>query len=415
MRSEPTPPTARPRRSLSNVGGAVDLGGSRAEALALAGALEVAPATTGEGEGEDRAHVHGFHTYPARMHPATATRLIEAFASPGSNVLDPFCGSGTVLVEAMRLGSTAIGTDLNPLAVRLATIKTKPHSPVQLNDLVFAAGEAAAFAKERRQARAGATRRYPQEDVAMFDPHVLLELDSLRAAVEKMAEPLRADLSIVLSSILVKLSRKRGDTSEDKSARRLAGGYPSSLFVRKTKELAARLAELEALLPSPRPRARVAEDDAARLASVPDASINLVLTSPPYAGTYDYLAHHALRVRWLGLDARGLERGEVGARRRYADLPPAEARNAWAGELGRILASADRVLRKGGLLVLLLGDSAVAQEPLRADDMVAAAAAKTRLECVARASQSRPHFHGPTARAFQKRARSEHALLLVRR
>src|SRR5580658_214827 len=125
MRSEPTPPTARQRRSLSNVGGAVDLGGSRAEALALAGALEVAPATTGEGEGEDRAHVHGFHTYPARMHPATATRLIEAFASPGSTVLDPFCGSGTVLVEAMRLGSTAIGTDLNPLAVRLATIKTK--------------------------------------------------------------------------------------------------------------------------------------------------------------------------------------------------------------------------------------------------------------------------------------------------
>lgn len=250
----------------------------------------------------------------------------------------------------------------------------------------------------------------------MFDPHVLLELDSLRTGIGEAAESLGTDLSMVLSSILVKLSRKRGDTSEETdTTRRLAGGYPSSLLVRKTEELAARLAELEALLPSPRPRARVVLDDAARLASVRDASVDLMLTSPPYAGTYDYLAHHALRARWLGLDARGLERGEVGARRRYADLRGAEGRAAWAGELERILASAERVLRRGSLLVLLLGDSAVAGVPLRADEMVLAAAERTRMECVARASQTRPHFHGPSAEAFRGKPRAEHALLLRRR
>jgi hypothetical protein len=385
------------------------------EALALAGALNVAPATPTGPEGEDRAHVHGFHTYPARMHPATAARLIEAFSPMGSRVHDPFCGSGTVLVEAMLLGRAALGTDLNPVAVRLATTKTKPHSPDDLRELVMAARQVAAFADARRRARAGATRRYPQEDVAMFDPHVLLELDSLRTGIGETAQSLAADLSMVLSSILVKLSRKRGDTSEETDTRRLAGGYPSSLFVRKTEELAARLAELEALLPSPRPRARVALDDAARLASVRDASVDLILTSPPYAGTYDYLAHHALRARWLGLDTRGLERDEVGARRRYANLRGAEGRTAWAGELGRVLASAGRVLRRGSLLVLLLGDSAVAGVPLRAADMVAAAAEGTRMDCVARASQTRPHFHGPSAEAFRGRPRAEHALLLRRR
>src|SRR5580658_102145 len=178
---------ARQRRSLSHVGGEVDLGGSQMEALALAGALNVAPAIPTGPEGEDRAHVHGFHTYPARMHPATAARLIEAFSPMGSRVHDPFCGSGTVLVEAMLLGRAALGTDLNPVAVRLATTKTKPHSPDDLRALVLAARQVAAFADARRRARAGATRRYPQEDVAMFDPHVLLELDSLRTGIGEAA------------------------------------------------------------------------------------------------------------------------------------------------------------------------------------------------------------------------------------
>ena len=43
---------------------------------------------------------HGLHPYPARMIPQIAARLLERYASPGDWVLDPFCGSGTVLVEA---------------------------------------------------------------------------------------------------------------------------------------------------------------------------------------------------------------------------------------------------------------------------------------------------------------------------
>ena len=39
----------------------------------------------------DRVHVHGFHTYPARMHPQTAARLVRALSGEGATVLDPFC------------------------------------------------------------------------------------------------------------------------------------------------------------------------------------------------------------------------------------------------------------------------------------------------------------------------------------
>jgi DNA modification methylase len=156
-------------------------------------------------------------------------------------------------------------------------------------------------------------------------------------------------------------------------------------------------------------------DDATRLTSVPDRSIDLVLTSPPYAGTYDYLAHHALRMRWLGLDARPLERGEMGARRRYGLLDAAAAREAWVDELRAMLGSVERVLRRGASLVLLIADSVVAGQALWADEMVAAASRGTHIECVARASQSRPHFHRPSANAFRDRPRAEHALLLRRR
>ena len=113
------------RRSLTNVGGAVETSGDREEARNLAHAIDVAPET--ESEAPDRAHVHGFHAYPARAHPVTARRLVEQYCPEGGTVLDPFCGSGTILIEAMLAGRAAIGTDLNPLAVMLARAKTFPR------------------------------------------------------------------------------------------------------------------------------------------------------------------------------------------------------------------------------------------------------------------------------------------------
>jgi len=68
---------------------------------------------------------HGFHQYPARMHPEIAKRLISKYASKKSDLIfDPFMGSGTVLVESMLHGNNSVGIDLNPFAVLLATVKT---------------------------------------------------------------------------------------------------------------------------------------------------------------------------------------------------------------------------------------------------------------------------------------------------
>ncbi len=417
-------PTIKRRRSLTNVGGTIDRGGDESISEKLAHALDVAP--TSEADAPDRAHVHGFHAYPARAHPVTARRLVEAFAPARGTVLDPFCGSGTVLVEAMLAGRDAIGVDLNPLAVMLARAKTYPRKPAAMEALVEAAKKAAEVATTRRKAKSGASRRLPQEDVSMYAPHVLLELDGLRAGIEKAPPEARPDLQLVLSSILVKLAAKRGDTSDEPMEKRVSAGYPARLFVRKTEELVTRFADFAraiADLPGEKPRARVLLDDATALRKIEDASIDCVITSPPYVATYDYLAHHDLRIRWLGLDARKLAQAELGARRRYERLAPRDARLEWEKELARFFAALVRVTKRGAPIVLLIADSATSRGPrgeppeaIRAEDVVGAVAERgKKLEPLARASQARPHFHAPTASAFRDRPRAEHLLYLRRR
>ncbi len=402
----------RDRRALAHVGGTSRTAGDPADARNLAHALDVPPS---DGDDEDgvRAHVHGFHTYPARLHPGTAYRLVEAFVPPGGRVLDPFCGSGTVLIEAMILGRHPLGTDLNPLAVRLTRCKTRPRTEADVDRLVELARGAVDFAADRRKAKAGATRRFPPEDVQLFEPHVLLELDSLRAHLESLGDdPLRYDLSLVLSSVLVKLSGKRADTSSAVTRRRTAAGFAGKLFLQRAEDLARRLGEFSRLLPPTPPKAFVGLDDATVLKGLPPGRIDAIVTSPPYAATYDYVEHHALRLRWLGLDPEGLARGELGARSAYRRIPPAQAPKAWAAELERFLRTAAKVLSPGGAVALVMADSAVGPVALRADDIVADVGRAVGLTPAACASQDRPHFHSPSQAAFRTRPRAEHAILL---
>ncbi len=80
--------------------------------------------------GEDTQYLtHGLHPYPARMVPQIARRLLGRLAHRNDVVLDPFCGSGGVLVEARLAGLNCVGIDINPLACLLAEVKSNPIEP----------------------------------------------------------------------------------------------------------------------------------------------------------------------------------------------------------------------------------------------------------------------------------------------
>ena len=84
---------------------------------------------------------HNFYRYPARFAPEFAREVIMQFSSEGDCVLDAFMGGGTTIVEAISTGRTALGTDINPLAHFVATVKTTPlSSRDQERILVWAEG-----------------------------------------------------------------------------------------------------------------------------------------------------------------------------------------------------------------------------------------------------------------------------------
>lgn len=405
--ASPHAPQRGQRRALSHVGGAVETGGDPALAAILAKALSVEPASD-----ETRSHVHGFHTYPARLHPEVARSLLGDLVRPLDVVLDPFVGSGTVLVEARIFGARTYGIDANPLAVQLARLKAEGRPARAREALVEAARRAAAFADQRRKNRAGPTRRYGAEDVAAFDPHILLELDGMAAGIqEEPSVELRRDLWLVFSSLLTKLSRKRGDTAEGEAPKRIAAGYPAKLLVKKAEELTRRLEEYEALVSRDAPTPTIIVGDARDLGDPPP--IDLILTSPPYPGNYDYLHHHELRLRWLSMDREGFDKREIGARRHLEPLGFEEAFATWRDDLGHVMAEQARVLSPSGLSLLVIADSVIVDRPVFADDLIAELAPLTGLRLVATASQRRPHFHGPTRAAFVDRPRREHILALA--
>jgi hypothetical protein len=390
------------KRALVNVGGAVETAGDPALAARLVDALTLRP-----GE-RDATLTHPFHAYPARLHPEVARALVAALApARGQTVLDPFCGSGTVLVEALAAGHRALGRDLSPLAVELATVKTA----VLAGDARRAIVEATRSAAERARGlcETGMKLPVPPGEARWFAPHTLREVAALAEALRRAPAAVRPALRMLLSSVLVKVSLQASDSDTRIVRKRVAPGEAIHFFAYKSRELDRCLAALAEALP-PGARADVRVDDATALATVPAGAVDAIVTSPPYANTYDYAAHHARRYAWLGLDAAGMLAGEIGAAR-WFEVPEAGALR-FRRELGAMCAAFARVLAPGARAAVVIADGAAGAEALRADKMLREAAAGAGLAVVARASQDRKVFDTDSVRAFSKRPKREHVIVL---
>ena len=70
--------------------------------------------------------LHQVAPYIGKMKSSMAAALISAFAQPGQTVYDPFCGSGTVALEAWLAGCNVVANDLNPYGYVLTMAKLLP-------------------------------------------------------------------------------------------------------------------------------------------------------------------------------------------------------------------------------------------------------------------------------------------------
>ncbi len=82
---------------------------------------------------DTKEYTHSFHIYPAMMIPQVAREILNRYKTKEMSVLfDPYCGTGTSLVEGSLVGLKCIGTDLNPLARLISKSKV---TKVDINNI----------------------------------------------------------------------------------------------------------------------------------------------------------------------------------------------------------------------------------------------------------------------------------------
>ena len=381
------------RRALSSLLPPTRQGGDRSISAVLFAALARAAETDAD------TLTHGFHSWPARMHPAIPAALLDGLSVRGT-VVDCFCGGGTTLVEARRRGLFCVGVDLNPLAARVAEVRTDVRDEAARMRFRASLLSVVERSKERVRKKVPVRAQLSPEEVRRYDPHVLLELAGLLDEISQV-EPLRdrRALAVTFSSIVTKVSRQRSDTDEREGQKRIGRFIPSEMFEKKGLELLERWASLAAACPPGSPVPQLFTDDALHLPQIlRGKKAQLILTSPPYGGTYDYARHHAHRLAWLQLSEQDFERRELGSRRRSSTT-------SWDDEVVQMLQAMAASLAPGGSVVLLMGDGELQGRRMAADEQLQRLGGSARLRVVASASAPRLDWRGGAER-------SEHLVLL---
>ena len=382
------------KRSLSQTGGKVRLAGDPAAAEILGRCLQVDRKAT-------MPFTHGFHAYPARMHPETARQAVEAF--PGGRILDPFMGSGTVALEAVRAGRAFTGFDIVGPAIEVAWARTRVWHPDQCRAFEKAALGVAERAWSDSEEPELSLPAWTMQEREWYDPHTLREIGALYQRIHAEDDPFRRLMKVVLSSLLVRLSRQVSDSMVklDVYHRSKPRHAAFRWFREKVAELTKGLLQLSSNLYK-RKIAFVEPDlrrEDARKAEVPKGSVDLLLTSPPYAGTYDYTWHQDRRYGLFNSEKAFPVTREIGSRR--------SGGRGYVADLQAVLARFSPALTPAGRMILLIGDGLVGETPIKADEVLPKIAAEIGWAVKAGASQHRRDWSGGPDRR-------EHLLLLER-
>ncbi len=254
---------------------------------------------------------HQIHPYPAKLlrHIPALFTAAPQLSDVGARVLDPFCGSGTVLVEAQLAGRRATGVDANPFACLLARVKTRPLDRARLQRVL------AQVLKRARHSNPAAVE-LPARLHYWYLEHIEHDLRRLRVALDEISEPpVRDVMAVCLSAtaratsladprvaVPVRLRPERYPSDHPlratmtKRLKAIARSQPLDVFSRLAHGMFDRIDEWQLDTPP----VVVHDADVRDLPLLDQDRFDFVVTSPPYLGAQKYVRASSLALMWLG-------------------------------------------------------------------------------------------------------------------
>ena len=371
-------------------------------------------------EDDTRYLTHDLHPYPAKFIPQIPAHLIARLSMPGDVILDPFGGSATTAVEAVRLGRRAVSFDANPLSALIGRVKTGFMTTKVRTDLdqLCAAidGHIISFSSHvgdwTSHLTSGHGEHLPNIPnlAKWFEDFIIGELCLIRHLIEKTTAGLARDAAcLALSRIIIRLSNQESETRYVSVKKKLQPTIALRAYLESLKAVSRRLENAASDLQFADARFLVGDSRYDLPKEVGENCIDLMVTSPPYPNATDYHLYHRFRLFWLGFDPKALGKVEIGSHLRH------QRNNTgfeeYREDVAHVLDGCFRVLVPGRYAVFVVGDAIFKSEKFSTADAIIAAGREAGFDVLG--VIDRPIHR--TKRSFAtpaRRARSEQLVVL---
>lgn len=298
---------------------------------------------------------HNYHTYPAKYIPQIPSYFILKYTKVGDVVYDPFVGCGTTLVECVLLGRKGIGVDSNPIATLISKAKTTLLNEDEIKQI-----------REFINSRIYEAEKFEIDGIKIpefsninhwFELSVQKELAYLLKRINELKnEKLATFLKTAFSAIVVEVSNQESDTRYARKTNSIIAGGVYLLFVRKASAMLERM-RLMTQEAKTQQSIDIYNKSSESVCEIKDATVDLVITSPPYANTYDYYLYHKHRINWLGFNLKQTQQVEIGSREKHSSKK--QGIEDFLRSLQKCFEEAVRTLKPGGHFVVVIGDSVI--------------------------------------------------------
>lgn len=352
---------------------------------------------------------HDAIPYPCKFPPQLPAQLIAELTDAGSLVVDCFSGSGTAVVEAIRLGRDAVALDANPFAVLATRVKAMPPTRPARRELLDLADEVLAMRVCSHTACEALTvaPRIPNRE-KWFADSVYHELAHIRLRLDESSGPVRDVADVALCQAASRVSFQDSETRYVSVPRVVTPEEGRAAFANELRRLVKRL---PASFPGRLISATAGDARSRESWQVEDSSVDLLVTSPPYPNAYDYHLYQRFRIFWLREDPVELKRIEVGSHLRHQSVSDPVA--DYESDMLQVLTRAASVLKPGGHAALVVGDGVYGGKPYRTAEGIVSLAAHAGLRVEAVLDRQLPATKRSVTLAG-RRLRTEQIVLLSR-